>query len=156
MSDASEELGADAHLDWPEFRRAALRRVGVSQADLAARIGVSRQSIGLVIADHHRSRRVEDAIAEAVGVDVAALFPPSRAVAASSSTGGEPERDSTSPQPAEVEPTPGDATVELEDGLAAELRAIAERVLLAIADRRLAADRPIVRAVAAAIRELAR
>ena len=154
--DTDDRADPPGRRDWPELRREALRRAGLSQADLAARIGVSRQSVGLVIADHHRSRRVEEAIAAAVGVDVGALFPTTRVPASDELTEPVPTRSLALPEPGEVPGREPDIPQDLTEPLVADLRAVAERVLLAIADGRVAADEPIVRAVAAALRELAR
>ena len=141
-------------------RAEALRAAGITQAELAARIGVSRQSVGLVLADHHRSRRVEQAIADACGVAVAELFPSAEAPPRARETGGrggdpgarEGARDTESQAVA----TRQVAHADLERDLNAELRAIVDRVLIAVAEGDLPADRPIVRAAAAAVRALAR
>lgn len=139
-------------------RLEALRRAGVTQASLAARIGVSRQSVGLVLADHHRSRRVEQAIADACGEDVEALFP---------STTPTPTRSARGDAgPGDLEPGIGGAAQvlvpaagaagEIESDVEATIRRLSDRVLLALADGRLGADSPAVQAVAAALRLLAR
>jgi transcriptional regulator with XRE-family HTH domain len=160
IPDAEDDRSSSARRQ--QLRREALRRAGVTQAALAERIGVSRQSVGLVLADHHRSRRVEQAIADAAGMDVAELFPPEvvQAVELASPTDlvHEAADDATLERagaaPAQIVASPDTPAVEIESRLTAELRRIAEELFLAIAEHALAADRPVVRAAAAALREL--
>ena len=53
------------------------RRVGVSQADLAARVGVSRQYIGAMERGHRGTESVRAKVCEALGLpDPDELFPP--------------------------------------------------------------------------------
>ena len=139
-------------------RVAALRAAGITQAELAARLGVSRQSVGLVLADHHRSRRVEQGIADACGIAVDDLFPASAPETrreppdSEKTAGGHGVARDTRPQPV-VASRVDDP--HLESVLIAELRAVADQVLIAVAAGDLAADRTIVRAAAAAVRALA-
>jgi transcriptional regulator with XRE-family HTH domain len=143
-----------------ERRRAALRASGLKQAELAARIGVSRQSVGLVLAGHHRSRHVEQAIADAAGVPVEDLFPP--AVGAAPPAGRELPGDATRivggtvAVAGQLQVPPPLRAGDLERRVADEVRRIAQDVFLAIAEGALRPDAPIVRAAAAALRELER
>jgi transcriptional regulator with XRE-family HTH domain len=164
-----------------ERRREALRGAGVTQAQVAARLGVSRQSVGLVLADHHRSRRVEQAIADACGLDVETLFPREPAVerpearpAPASAPAwldapAAPVRAAAAPvlaRPTPLQPTsaqPANAPMaqrvderDLARALEVELRRAADAVFLAMAEQGLAADHRAVRAAAAAVRELGR
>ena len=138
-------------------RTSALRDAGFTQAQLAARIGVSRQSVGLVLAGHHRSRRVEQAIADACGATVGELFPYAAPRAlhdvevGSAGAGRERARGTEAHPAAMTQAAPSD----LESVLNGELRALADRVLIAVAAGDLDSHRPIVRAVAAAVRALA-
>lgn len=58
-------------------RKAALAGVGLTEAALARRIGVSRNTVNLAVLGRNRSPRIRGAIAEAVGQPVTELFPPS-------------------------------------------------------------------------------
>jgi hypothetical protein len=125
---------------------------------------VSRQSIGLVLAGHHRSRHVEQAIADACGLRPEEMFGGSVTAAATAtpaaSVRGTPPGGTAGPRSdARVETTQPvvdlrETATELERRVAAQLRALAEEIFLAIAGQGLTADRPVVRAVAAALREL--
>ena len=141
-------------------RRESLRRVGLTQAELAERIGVSRQSVGLVMANHHRSRRVEQALADAVGLPVVRLFPdetigqervgggaPAR-TEAPDARAGEASRDAPAATP------PSRPAEDVEGRVARELHALGRVTFLALAEGHLSVASPVVRAVAAALREL--
>ena len=166
MNETSARLARPSGLATTEGRRDALRRSGVTQGELAARAGVSRQSIGLVLAGHHRSRHVEQAIADACGLRPEEMFGGGSATAAAApampvaSARGTAVDGPTGPRStARVESTqpiagPRETATELERRVAAQLRALAEEIFLAIAGQGLAADRPVVRAAAAALREL--
>lgn len=52
-----------------------LKKSGVSQSDLAQRLGVSKVTVGYVIAGITTSRRVASAIAEATGRTLEELWP---------------------------------------------------------------------------------
>lgn len=56
-------------------RKTELLRHGVTAADIARTLGVSRQAVGMVINDRYRSERIETAIAKAVGLPRETLFP---------------------------------------------------------------------------------
>lgn len=56
-------------------RKAALALAGLSQSEMADRIGVSRQALSQVIAGRLRSERIENAFAEAVQLPRDVLFP---------------------------------------------------------------------------------
>lgn len=176
-----------------ERRKAALRQAGVTQAELAARIGVSRQSVGLVLADHHRSRRVEQAIADAAGIPVDELFPgaggganaaignasgveprpavvhaaelasaagsaPNAAAGATATFDSIPHNslDSTRAPAAQASFEQTVVARHLEQRVDSTLQEIAQDLFLGLADRSLAPDAAVVRAVAAALRELRR
>ena len=49
-------------------------RVRISGAEIARRVNCSQQLVSLVILSKRKNQRVEDAIAEAVGVPVGELF----------------------------------------------------------------------------------
>jgi lambda repressor-like predicted transcriptional regulator len=66
----------------PEDIKSALRKRGVTQADIARRLGVSKTTINYVITGKMQSRRVAEAIAEAAGRPVKALWPKKYEVAA--------------------------------------------------------------------------
>lgn len=158
-------------------RRELLQRSGVTQVALAARAGVSRQSVGLVLAGHHRSRHVEQAIADACGVAREELFPvgagggtgAGHEVVAAAAVGARaaPSRDPAVEPPAGPAVAPGAraepgervvaaavAVSPFEERVTAELRRIAEEVFLAMAGQGLATNSAVVRAAAAALREL--
>jgi Ner family transcriptional regulator len=59
----------------PEDIKAALRKRGVTQADIARRLGVSKTTINYVITGKTLSRRVAEAIAEASGKPLKSLWP---------------------------------------------------------------------------------
>ena len=167
--------GTAAGVELVQRRRELLQRSGVTQATVAARAGVSRQSVGLVLAGHHRSRHVEQAIADACGVLREDLFPAGDGAAAAGRVpagtavglSSSVPRDST-PEPRPVSAVASDArdepgelvaavevaAVPLEERVTAELRRIAEEVFLAVAGEGLATSSPVVRAAAAALREL--
>jgi len=59
-------------------RKAALMEKGVTQAQIAATLGISEQQVSQVMnceRTERRSRRVEQAIADAIGKPVAKVFP---------------------------------------------------------------------------------
>lgn len=157
-------LASVSDLASTERRREAMRRSGVTQAELAARAGVSRQSIGLVLAGHHRSRHVEQAIADACGLRHEDMFggggsAVAAAPAAADARAGaviEPAASGADGRGEEPQPVVDstESGTELERRAAAQMRALAEEIFLAIAGQGLAPDRPVVRAAAAALREL--
>jgi DNA-binding XRE family transcriptional regulator len=51
------------------------RRKQINQAKIARQLGVTRQSVVLVIDRRMKSRRIREAIAKAIGVDVSTVFP---------------------------------------------------------------------------------
>jgi transcriptional regulator with XRE-family HTH domain len=57
-------------------RKAKLVLSGRSQSDLAAELDVAPQHVSEVIRGDRRSRRVEQAIADAIGMPVEQVFPP--------------------------------------------------------------------------------
>lgn len=174
---ATPNSGAASAGDRPlvQRRRELLRRSGATQAAVAARAGVSRQSVGLVLAGHHRSRHVEQAIADVCGVAREELFPGAGAdgvvgagadarasgarVAATPHAGAGPPNAPAVALGARAEPGEGVAAAEVglspfEERVTAELRRIAEEVFLAVAGEGLGPRRPVVLAAAAALREL--
>lgn len=66
----------------PEDIKSALRKRGVTQADLARRLGVSKTTINYVITGKTLSRRVAEAIAEDSGKPLNTLWPRKYRVAA--------------------------------------------------------------------------
>lgn len=54
---------------------AALKKLGVSQADIARECGVERQAVSSVINGRGRSKRVEASIASVLGVPLERLWP---------------------------------------------------------------------------------
>jgi DNA-binding XRE family transcriptional regulator len=56
-------------------RKVGLMRVGLTAADIARELGVSRQTVSLVLRDKVQSRRIQTAIANAIGKPVEHLFP---------------------------------------------------------------------------------
>lgn len=63
-------------------RKAELVRRGVRQAEIARRLGLSKPFVSDVIAGFRRSARVETAVAEALDMDPADVFPPRQSAAA--------------------------------------------------------------------------
>jgi hypothetical protein len=61
--------------DIVNLRKAALAAVGHTAASVARELGISRQTVGLVVADKATSARVEEKIAEITGRPRAELFP---------------------------------------------------------------------------------
>ncbi len=59
----------------PEDIKAALRKAGVTQASLAAELGVARPSVTQAISGGMRSERIQTRIAEIVGQPVKVLWP---------------------------------------------------------------------------------
>lgn len=59
----------------PEDIKAVLRKRGTTQADLARALGVSKTTVGYVIAGKTLSRRVAEAVAAAAGQPLARLWP---------------------------------------------------------------------------------
>ena len=59
----------------PEDIKALLRKRGMTQAKLARELGVSKTTVGYVIAGRTLSRRVADAVALATGLPLAKLWP---------------------------------------------------------------------------------
>jgi lambda repressor-like predicted transcriptional regulator len=59
----------------PEDIKAALRKKGSGQTDVARRLGVSQTTVFLVIHGKAKSRRVAKKISQVVGVPVQALWP---------------------------------------------------------------------------------
>lgn len=60
----------------PSDRKAELVRRGVRQATIGRRVGHSRAYVNQVISGRRRSKRIEAAVAEALGLPVAEVFPP--------------------------------------------------------------------------------
>ena len=60
----------------PRQRKAALVLAGIRQSDIARRVGVAQTHVSDVIHGRRRSRRVEAAIADALGRRVEDVFPP--------------------------------------------------------------------------------
>ena len=56
-------------------RKAALALAGLTQADIARKLDVSKQAVGMVIQGVTRNPRIRVAIAEACGMPVEVLFP---------------------------------------------------------------------------------
>jgi transcriptional regulator with XRE-family HTH domain len=162
--------GSDSQASPPsalqQRRRELLRAAGVTQAEIAARIGVSRQSVGLVLVDHHRSRRVEQAIAEACGAPVEELFPAERVAPRPGHDGVDEAGKVTEPPPDGREATrvavpdpvapAEDRTPELAYRIEAELRRIAQDVFLGMVEQGIPPEHRVARAAAAALRELGR
>jgi len=65
----------------PLDRKVALIRRGVSMADVAADLDVSRQFVSDVVRGNRRSDRVEEAVAKALGLPRTEVFPPEVAAA---------------------------------------------------------------------------
>ncbi|MCA3225035.1 MAG: helix-turn-helix domain-containing protein [Burkholderiales bacterium] len=59
----------------PDLIAAQLRIRGQSSAHIAARLGVSRALVSYVIHGHRHNRRVRSAIARALGMKVAQVWP---------------------------------------------------------------------------------
>lgn len=62
-------------------RKVELMRRGVTAADIARRVGMSRQSVSLVLLDQMRNEKIEEAIAAELMEPVELLFPPRSAAA---------------------------------------------------------------------------
>jgi Ner family transcriptional regulator len=62
-------------LDTHERLKAELRIRGTSLAEIARDLGVSDAALTLVGKGFHRSRRIEKALADAVGMQLETLFP---------------------------------------------------------------------------------
>lgn len=60
----------------PLERKVALMRAGITQSEIARRVGVSNSHVGDVLHGHRRSAQVEAAIADAIGKPVADVFEP--------------------------------------------------------------------------------
>ncbi|MFQ5779148.1 MAG: transcriptional regulator [Nitrospiria bacterium] len=56
-------------------RRIAMLRRGITQARIARELGVSGATVSLVVGGRMKSRRVEEAIADALGISRAVLWP---------------------------------------------------------------------------------
>lgn len=59
----------------PEDIKAALRKRGLTQAQIARNLNVSKTSVCYVIDGRASSRRVAEAIAQAVGLPMGTLWP---------------------------------------------------------------------------------
>jgi lambda repressor-like predicted transcriptional regulator len=59
----------------PADIQAALRKRGVSQADIARRLNITKAGISFVIHGRSKSRRVAAAIARITGIPVGELWP---------------------------------------------------------------------------------
>lgn len=66
----------------PQDRKAELLRKGLSMSDVARELGISAHHISRVVAGERRSPRVEQAIADAIGLPVADVFEPMTAESA--------------------------------------------------------------------------
>lgn len=60
----------------PKEIKARLRQAQVSQRDIACRCRVSNTAVCLVISGRSVSRRIQAAVAEAIGLPVEQVFPP--------------------------------------------------------------------------------
>lgn len=58
-------------MDW----KILMLRRGITQAEIARRLGVSSTTVSLVVSGRMRSRRVEQAIAESLGLPREILWP---------------------------------------------------------------------------------
>ena len=54
---------------------AELVRRGITQAEIARRLGLDRRTVNHIVRGRGRSRRVEELIAELIGKSAATLFP---------------------------------------------------------------------------------
>jgi transcriptional regulator with XRE-family HTH domain len=63
-------------------RKVELMRRGVTAADIARQVGMSRASVSLVLLDRMRNEKIEEAIAAVLMEPVDLLFPPKRTLAA--------------------------------------------------------------------------
>lgn len=59
-------------------RKILMLRKGITQAEIARRLGVSGATVSLVVSGRMRSRRVEQEIAEALGLPREILWPDRR------------------------------------------------------------------------------
>jgi len=59
-------------------RKILMLRKGITQAEIARRLGVSSATVSLVVSGRMRSRRVEQTIAEALGLPREILWPDRR------------------------------------------------------------------------------
>ena len=59
----------------PRERKAAMVLAGVRPIDIARKLGVSPTTVGTVLAGRCTSRRVFEAVAEAIGKPVEEVFP---------------------------------------------------------------------------------
>lgn len=59
-------------------RKILMLRKGITQAEIARRLGVSGATVSLVVSGRMRSRRVEQAISEALGLPRELLWPDRR------------------------------------------------------------------------------
>lgn len=66
----------------PAERKAELVRAGHTMAEIAQHLGVSISHVSQVVRGIRRSRTTEKAIADAIGREVADVFPPTRATSA--------------------------------------------------------------------------
>lgn len=66
----------------PIERKAMMVRRQVRQIDLAEELGVSQSSVSQALSGERRSARIEQAIAEALGMPVEDVFPASEATEA--------------------------------------------------------------------------
>lgn len=55
--------------------KAAIRKAGCTQAEIARALKVSRMAVGHVVANHGKSRRIAQRIATVTGIPVAKLWP---------------------------------------------------------------------------------
>jgi predicted transcriptional regulator len=55
--------------------KAMLIERGIKHKDIAERLGVTRACVSLIVNGHQNSKRVRRAIAEALGVELADLWP---------------------------------------------------------------------------------
>lgn len=62
----------------PNDRKAELTRVGLSMSEIGRRLDppASPTQVSEVVAGRRRSRRIEQAIADAIGMPIEAVFPP--------------------------------------------------------------------------------
>lgn len=58
-----------------EWRKAELRRRGTTIAQVARDLGITQGSLSLVSTGRHRSKRIERALADALGMTPETLFP---------------------------------------------------------------------------------
>lgn len=66
----------------PNDRKAELLRKGLTMSAVARQLEVSANHVALVVAGKRRSPRVEQAIADAIGIPVRKVFPAERTAAA--------------------------------------------------------------------------